>query len=164
MPDVENLRSTLMMYWYFARTDCPHWFTARGTLAGSTGAQSPQAGPNRCRYRIGLRSWSQTREQASSRHRFHHIDLSPSGHRRLTERETGLLVMAREDPEFNISKVGNAWFCIFCIYMTFMLTYLAYFCIFCAYKCIWMHRRNTYGVTAYFLLFYLHILCIFMHI
>ena len=38
-------------------------------------------------------------------------------------------------------------------HITFMLTYLAYFCIFCAYKCIWMHRRNTYGVTAYFAYF-----------
>ena len=52
--------------------------------------------------------------------------------------------------------------CIFLhiLHITFMLTYLAYFCIFCAYKCIWMHRRNTYGVTAYFCIFCAY-LCIF---
>ena len=47
--------------------------------------------------------------------------------------------------------------------MTCMLTYLAYLCIFGAYKCIQMHRRNTYGVTAYFHII-VYILCIFMHI
>ena len=50
--------------------------------------------------------------------------------------------------------------CIFLhmLHTTFMLTYLAYFCIFCAYKCIWMHMRNTYRVTAYFCVF-VQIIC-----
>ena len=59
-------------------------------------------------------------------------------------------------PFFFISKEGSTYFCIFCIWCSCLHNF-AYFCIFDAYKCIEMHRRNTYGATAYFM----HILCIF---
>ena len=51
-----------------------------------------------------------------------------------------------------ISKVGSAYFCICCIWFSCLHIFFFSF-LFCAYKCIWMHRRNTYVVTAHFCIF-----------
>ena len=61
------------------------------------------------------------------------------------------------------AQVGKSVF-FACVANNF-LAYIScmYFCIFYPYECIWMHRRNTYGVTAYFCIF-VHILCIFIDI
>ena len=50
------------------------------------------------------------------------------------------------------------------LHITFMLTYLIYFCIFCAYKCIWIHRRNTYGVILHILAYFAYFVHIYAYL